>query len=156
MKRCIAIFGMLGALVFAGPTLAQQNYPSKPVEMIVGFPPGGGNDILTRIVAEKLQATLGQNFVVINKPGANGFIAFDAVKRAAPDGYTLLVGPSSGMAVNPAIFAKLPYDPVADFAPVSMVGAFPLFVVVHPDSDAKSFGKKKRIASGVAVGEDRR
>lgn len=140
MKRYLTVMGMLGALLVAGPAAAQQNYPAKPVEMIVGFPPGGGNDVLTRIVAEKLQASLGQPFVVMNKPGANGFIAFDAVKRAAPDGYTLLVGPSSGMTVNPAVYDKLPYDPIADFEPVSMVGGFPLFVVTHPDSPIKTIG----------------
>ena len=96
--------------------------------------------MLTRIVADKLQAALRQPFVVVNRPGADGIIAFDTVKRAAPDGYTLLVGPSSGMTVNPAVYAKLPYDPLADFEPISMVGGFPLFVVVPPDSPLRTLG----------------
>lgn len=132
------MLGALAALLLAGGGYAQTDFPTKPVQLVVGFPPGGGNDVLTRLVAEKLQVALGQPFVVLNKPGANGFIAIEAVKRAAPDGYTLLVGPSSGMTVNPAVYTKLPYDPVKDFAPVSMVGAFPLVAVVHPDSPLKS------------------
>lgn len=138
MRRFSAMLGALAALLLAGGGYAQTDFPTKPVQLVVGFPPGGGNDVLTRLVAEKLQVALGQPFVVLNKPGANGFIAIEAVKRAAPDGYTLLVGPSSGMTVNPAVYTKLPYDPVKDFAPVSMVGAFPLVAVVHPDSPLKS------------------
>lgn len=138
MKSFAVLIGALVALASVGEPLAQTDFPTKPVQMVVGFPPGGGNDVLARMIAEKLQASLGQPFVVMNRPGANGFIAIDAVKRAAPDGYTLLVGPSSGMTVNPAVYAKLPYDPVKDFAPVAMVGAFPLIVVVHSDSPIKS------------------
>src|SRR5690606_24844403 len=105
---------------------------------VVGFPPGGGNDVLARLLGEQLQTEFGQLFVVENKPGANGFIAFEAVKRAEPDGYTLLIGPSSGMTVNPAVYKTLPYDPVADFAPISMIGGFPLIVTVHPDTPYKT------------------
>lgn len=115
------------------PALA-GTYPDRAVRIVVGFPPGGGNDVLARLLAERLQAQLRQPFVVENRPGANGFIAFDTVKRARPDGYTLLIGPSSGMTVNPAVYKKLPYDPIADFAPISMIGGFPLVVVVNPGS----------------------
>lgn len=140
MRRFAVLIGALAAFLSVGEPLAQTDFPTKSVQLVVGFPPGGGNDVLARLIAEKLQAALAQPIVVMNKPGANGFIAIDAVKRAAPDGYTLLVGPSSGMTVNPAVYAKLPYDPVKDFAPVTMVGAFPLIVVVHPESPIKSIG----------------
>ncbi len=138
MKRLLNTLCLCCAGLLALPAAAQSGYPAKPVEIVVGFPPGGGNDVLTRIVADKLQAALRQPFVVVNRPGADGIIAFDTVKRAAPDGYTLLVGPSSGMTVNPAVYAKLPYDPLADFEPITMVGGFPLFVVVPPDSPLRT------------------
>ncbi|MBI2959791.1 MAG: tripartite tricarboxylate transporter substrate binding protein [Betaproteobacteria bacterium] len=125
---------------------AQDQYPSKPVKLVVGFPPGGGNDILARLVGEKLQTALGQPFIVENKPGANGIIAIEQVKRAAADGYMLLVGPSSGMTVNPALYADLPYDPIKDFAPVSMVGLFPLILTVHPSVAAKTTAELIAIA----------
>ena len=141
MKRLLNALCLCCAGLLALPVAAQSGYPAKPVEIVVGFPPGGGNDVLTRIVADKLQAALRQPFVVVNRPGADGIIAFDTVKRAAPDGYTLLVGPSSGMTVNPAVYAKLPYDPLADFEPISMVGGFPLFVVVPPDSPLRTLGE---------------
>lgn len=140
MKRLLNALCLCCAGLLAQPAAAQTVYPTKPVEIVVGFPPGGGNDMLTRIVAEKLQAALRQPFVVVNRPGADGIIAFDTVKRAAPDGYTLLVGPSSGMTVNPTVYAKLPYDPLADFEPITMVGGFPLFVVVPPDSPLRTLG----------------
>lgn len=122
---------LAATLAIAAPALA-AGYPERPVNLIVGFPPGGGNDVLARLVASQLQADLGQPFVVENRPGAQGFIAFSAVKNAAPDGYTLLIGPSSGMTVNPAIYRELPYNAVKDFAPVSLIGEFPLVVTVHP------------------------
>lgn len=113
-------------------------YPEHAVKVIVGFPPGGGNDVLARLLSERLQAAFSQPFVVENRPGANGFIAFDAVKRAAPDGHTLLIGPSSGMTVNPAVYESLPYDPVRDFEPISMIGGFPLIVTVNKGAVYKS------------------
>lgn len=119
------------------PALA-GTYPDRAVRIVVGFPPGGGNDVLARLLAERLQAQLRQPFVVENRPGANGFIAFDTVKRARPDGYTLLIGPSSGMTVNPAVYKTLPYDPIKDFAPVSMIGGFPLIVTVNRDAPYKN------------------
>ncbi|MGE4339348.1 MAG: Bug family tripartite tricarboxylate transporter substrate binding protein, partial [Pigmentiphaga sp.] len=128
---------LAATLAVAAPALA-AGYPERPVNLIVGFPPGGGNDVLARLVASQLQADLGQPFVVENRPGAQGFIAFGAVKNAAPDGYTLLIGPSSGMTVNPAIYRELPYDAVKDFSPVSLIGEFPLVVTVHPTTPYQS------------------
>lgn len=128
-----ACLTLVTTIAVAAPALAAAtDYPQRPVSVVVGFPPGGGNDVLARLLAARLQADLGQPFVVDNRPGAQGFIAFGAVNKAAPDGYTLLIGPSSGMTVNPAIYKQLPYDPLTDFAPVSLIGEFPLVVTVNP------------------------
>lgn len=136
MKPCFPVLtiALLGLLPWSAG--AQGDYPTKPVRMVVGFAPGGGNDILARLMAEQLQKLLGQPFVVENRAGASGMIAIEAVKRADPDGYTLLVGPSSGMAVNPALYSKLSYDPVKDFAPVSLVGDIPMILTVNPSNKA--------------------
>ena len=128
-------FLLLAALASqAGPALAQgaDAYPSKPVRFVVGFPPGGANDILGRLVGAKLQERLGQTFVVENKPGANAIIATEFVAKSPPDGYTLLIGASGAMTFNPGLYDKLPYDPVKDFAPVTMIGSFPLVLTVSP------------------------
>ncbi|MET0868160.1 MAG: tripartite tricarboxylate transporter substrate binding protein [Pseudorhodoplanes sp.] len=121
--------------------IAQESYPSGTVRLIVGFAPGGGNDILARIMAEKLQEAFGKPFIVENRPGASGVIAVDAVKRAAPDGLTLLVGPSSAMTVNPVILKSISYDPVKDFAPIAMVGVFPLIVAANPSLPANTLAE---------------
>lgn len=139
MSKRLLVAALFAAAAFAAnllPALAQ--YPSGPAKLVVGFAPGGGNDILARIVADKLQAHFGKPFVVENRPGANGVIAIDAVKRSTPDGLTLLVGPSSGMTVNPVVLKTIPYDPVKDFEPIALVGSFPLIVVVKADSPIKS------------------
>lgn len=134
------------AAPFAVPAHAQEPYPSRAVRLLIGFAPGGGNDILTRLVAEKLSASLGQSFIVENRPGANGFIAAEQVKRAAPDGYTLLVGPSGTMVISPVLYAHMPFDPVRDFAPVSIVGLFPLVLAVNPSVAARTTGELIELA----------
>jgi len=118
----------------AGSLWAQSPdaYPSKPVRFVVGFPPGGANDILGRLVGAKLQERLGQTFVIENKPVANAIIATEFVAKAPPDGYTLLIGASGAMTFNPGLYDKLPYDPVKDFAPITMIGSFPLVLTVSP------------------------
>ena len=134
--RCaFGLFVAAGLASLSSPTLA-ADYPSQPIRIVVGFPPGGGNDVLARLIAANLQDSMQQPVVVENRPGADGFIAFDAVKRAQPDGYTLLVGPSSGMTVNPVVYAKLPYDPQKDFAPITLIGRFPLVVTINPSFEA--------------------
>lgn len=117
---------------------AAETYPSKPVRFIVGFPPGGANDILGRLVGAKLQERLGQSFVVENKPGANAIIATEFVAKSPADGYTLLIGASGAMTFNPGLYDKLPYDPVKDFAPVTMIGSFPLVLTVSPSIGVSS------------------
>ncbi len=133
------IIGFVAALEF--PCAAQSVYPSQTVKIIVPFPPGGGNDLTARLLAQRLQEELKQSFVVENRPGADGAIAFEAVKRSTPDGHTLLLGQSTGMAVNPAVKSKLPYDPIADFEPISTVGMFPLVLVVNAQSDIRDISQ---------------
>ena len=150
MKRSFPVL-LLGLLVLLPYTAGAQDYPVKPVRMIVGFAPGGGNDILARLMAEQLQKVMHQPFVVENRAGASGMIAIEAVKRADPDGYTLLVGPSSGMAVNPALYTKLPYHPIKDFAPISIVGDIPMILTVNPASKAKTTGEFIALAKQSAL-----
>jgi len=118
------------SLAYLPTAQAQENFPSKPIHIVVGYAAGGGNDIIVRVVAPKMSEGLGQPIIVENKPGAQGIISCEYVARAAPDGYTLLMGPSGPMTMNPAIYSKLPYSPLRDFAPISMIGDFPLILVV--------------------------
>ena len=126
------------AATLAAATALAQSYPSKPIHVVVGFPPGGGNDIIARMVGAKMQEAWGQPVVIDNKPGANSIIAAEFVAKSAPDGYTLLVNATGGMSVNPVLYAKLPYDSLKDFVPISMVGSFPLVLVVNPAVPVKS------------------
>ena len=130
----------LGALILicAATGAWAQTYPSKPIRIVVGFPPGGGNDIIARMVGAKMQENLGQPVVIDNKPGANSIIAAEFVAKSAADGYTLLVNATGGMSVNPVLYAKLPYDSLKDFVPIGMVGSFPLVLVVNPSVPANS------------------
>jgi tripartite-type tricarboxylate transporter receptor subunit TctC len=126
------------ALLCATTAAWSQSYPSKPIRLVVGFPPGGGNDIIARLVGAKMQDNWGQPVVIDNKPGANSIIASEFVAKSAPDGYTLLVNATGGMSVNPLLYAKLPYDPLKDFVPISMVGSFPLVLAVNPSLPVQS------------------
>ncbi len=115
-----------------------QDYPVRPIHLVVPFPPGGGLDTLARIVAPKLQASLGQPVVVENKVGAAGTIGIDSVAKAAPDGYTIAVGSPGNMSVTPALNPNLPYKPLRDLAPISMGVRMPMFLVVNPSLPATS------------------
>jgi tripartite-type tricarboxylate transporter receptor subunit TctC len=123
--------------LFAQLALAQP-YPSKPLRMIVPFPPGGVTDVMSRAVAARLSVELGQPVVVENRAGASGIIGAEAGAKAPADGYTITMGNISTLGVNPATFAKLPYDPIASFAPISMVAIQPLLVAVHPSVAVQS------------------
>src|SRR3954465_2270957 len=114
------------------PALAQETYPSRPIRIVVGYSAGGGNDLVVRVIAPRLGEALGQPVLVDNKPGAQSIIAAELVAKSAPDGYTLLMGPSGPMTINPATYSKLSYSPTRDFAPISMIGSFPLIVAVDP------------------------
>jgi tripartite-type tricarboxylate transporter receptor subunit TctC len=146
MKKLLCVMIAVTAAV-AGAADAQQAYPSKPLRLVVGFPPGGANDILARLVGAKLQEQWGQPVVIDNKPGANAIIATEFVARAAPDGYTLLVGASGAMAFNPGLYSKLPYDPVRDFEPVTMLGSFPLVFAVTPALPAQTVKELVQLVS---------
>jgi tripartite-type tricarboxylate transporter receptor subunit TctC len=124
--RWILIF----LFAMANGALAQSDYPSKPIRIVVGYAAGGGNDIIVRVMQPELSKGLGQPVIVENKPGAQSIIAAETVAKAAPDGYTLLMGPSGPMTINPATYSKLPYDAQRDFAPISLICQFPLIVAV--------------------------
>jgi tripartite-type tricarboxylate transporter receptor subunit TctC len=116
-----------------------QTYPTKNVRIIVGLAPGGTTDVFTRTLAQRLTEAWGQTVIVENRPGASGMIGGEAVAKAAPDGYTLLVSPQTSLAVAPALYGKAPYDTAKDFAPVSLLGSTPLVMIVHPSFAAKTF-----------------
>src|ERR1700722_14212866 len=128
----------LAAITSASAQEDPSKYPTQPIHIIVGFTPGGGNDIIARIVGQKLSESLGQPVVIENKPGGGAIVATEYVAKSAPDGYTLLIGASGAMAINPAVYAKLPYDPVKDFIPITELGSFPLILIVNATSSIKS------------------
>ena len=136
MRRSVIAVALSAGLVFFGAASAQQ-YPTKPIRLMVPFAPGGANDVVARIVAIRLGEALGQPVVVDNRGGAGGTIGADIVAKAPPDGHTLLIA-SMGLAVNAVLYPKLPYDTLKDLTPVTMVGEQPDIVVVHPAVAAKS------------------
>jgi tripartite-type tricarboxylate transporter receptor subunit TctC len=135
MKKLLS--ALVAALAFASPaaTLAQA-FPSKPIRLIVTYPPGGGADLMARLVAPKMGEALGQAVVVENKPGASGQIGAGEVARAAPDGYTIMLDASS-FAVNPSLYSKLPYDPAKAFQPLAVLALYPNMLVVTPSFPPK-------------------
>jgi len=136
----IRFTAFLASLLFAG-AVAAQAYPNRAVKVIVPWTPGQATDIAGRVVAERLQAALGQPFVIENKPGAGGAIGSDAVAKASPDGYTLLAASSGPLSIMPNL-QKTPYDPLNDLAPISLVASTPFALVVHPSfpaNNAKEF-----------------
>ena len=128
----------VAAGVMASAPLLAAEYPARPVTIIVASTPGGGTDIVSRIVGEQLSKQLGQPFVVQNLPGAGSLTGTEVAAKAAPDGYTLQTGLNASMAVNPSLFAHMPYDPIADFAPVGMMAQFPFAIVVSNKFPAHS------------------
>ena len=122
----------------ASSAFAQAAWPAKPIRLVIPFPAGGSTDIVGRLIAEKLSQSLGQPVVVDNRGGAGGTTGSDVVAKAAPDGYTLLMGTSSTHAIAPALYPKLPYDVARDFAPITLLGTATILMVVHPSVPAKS------------------
>lgn len=134
-----AILAILAAsLLAAAPTAIAQAWPNRPVKILVGFPAGQATDVLARLAAQRLSDTTGQQFYVENRPGAAGNIAFEMTARAAPDGYTLLMGSSGTAAINPALYGKLPFDINRDFAHVVMMADVPQMLVVTPALPVKN------------------
>ena len=115
-----------------------QSYPDKPIRMVVGFPPGGGTDVVARILAPRMSELLGQPIVIENRPGATGTVAAGQVAKAPPDGYTIMMGHVSVNAIAPALFSNLSYDVIKDFSPIAIAAAVPHLVVVHPSVKAAS------------------
>jgi len=133
MKHAIAFFVSIAAVAAASiETALAQAYPAKPVRIIVAQAPGAQSDTFTRLLGQKLGESLGQSFVSDPRPGAGGAIGAELAARAAPDGYTLLMGTNSTHGSNPALYAKLPYDPIKDFAPITLTIATPYVLAVHP------------------------
>jgi tripartite-type tricarboxylate transporter receptor subunit TctC len=138
-KRLASVAVLAGFLGLNGAGVARaQDYPSQPVRFVVPFAPGGTTDVLARLVGEKLSASLGQQFVVDNQAGAGGNIGTAQVAKAKPDGYTLLMGTVGTHAINASIYPRLPYDPIKDFAPVTLVATVPNVLVVNPEVPANS------------------
>lgn len=136
MKTIHHIVAFCAAALLAGSCLAQA-WPTRPARMIVPFAPGGPTDVMARILGQKYTESLGQAFVIENRAGAGGNIGMGAAAKAPPDGYTVLVS-SSSYVVNPSLYAKVPYDPYKDFAPVTLAAASPNVLTVHPSVPAKS------------------
>jgi len=138
MKFALGTVIALFAAALAASDAAAQQYPSRPIRLIVPFTPGGTTDIVARVVGNRLAESLGVQVVIENRPGAAGSIGAEVAAKSKPDGYTLFMGHIGTLAVNPALYAKLPYDPIRDFAPISMVTMVPSMLVVHPSLPVKS------------------
>jgi tripartite-type tricarboxylate transporter receptor subunit TctC len=135
MRRVLPAIIALNAL--AAPA-AGPDYPSKPIRVVVTFPPGGPTDVVARIIGQRFTDKWGHTVVIDNRAGGGGIVGTEIVARAAPDGYNLLIGTAGGMSINPALHAKLSYDPFKDFAPVSMLVINPQILVVHPAVQANT------------------
>lgn len=136
MKAALTLIALCGTLVTSTGGLA-QNYPSGPMRIVVPFPPGGGTDMLARVLSQKINESWGQPVIVDNRAGANGTIGAAYVAKTPPDGHTMLLVPS-GFAVNPSVYPNLPFDSLRDLQPVTQLAASPLLVIVHPSLPAKS------------------
>jgi tripartite-type tricarboxylate transporter receptor subunit TctC len=137
---------VIGALCLVSGIASAQDYPSKPVRIVVPYAAGGGTDALARYLAHGLERRLGQPFVIENRPGQGTAIGAAYVARAAPDGYTLLAATSSTLAINPSVYKKLSYDPLTDFAPISLIAAVPFVLVVNPSLPARSVAELVALA----------
>ena len=139
-RQIIAAPALLGAAGLAGTARAQTRYPSKPVTLLIGFPPGGSTDFIGRLLAQKLSDVLGQSVVAENRGGANGLVAANAVAAAPPDGHTLLLT-TMGMTTNPYLYTRTQRDPVKDFTSIAMLSSVPNVVVIQPSIPAKNLNE---------------
>src|SRR2546427_8947183 len=134
--------GVLATVLLVAATLtAAQRFPTKPLHLIVPFPPGGGNDTVARAIAQQLGPDLGQPVVIDNRPGAGGSVGAELAAKAPADGYTLFLAGVGSHAVNPNLHGKLPYDPVKDFAPITLVASAPSVLVVNPAVPARTLAE---------------
>ena len=141
LRRVLAGAAIAVAALALAASVHAQSYPGKPIRMVVGFPPGGGMDLSARVYSAKLQDALNTPIVVENRPGGTGLLAGEHVARSAPDGYTLLVGASGQMTINPVLMAQHPYDTVRDFAAITTLAQFPMVIAVNPSFPAKSLAE---------------
>lgn len=139
-RRTLLALGASVPLTLATRSVRAQAYPNQIIKLIVPFPPGGGTDVLTRLVVEKIKATAGWTFVIDNRPGAGGNIGLDALAKAKNDGYTLAMGQTSNLAINPTLYSKIPYDALKDFTPVTTVATQPVMLVVRQSSPFRTLG----------------
>jgi tripartite-type tricarboxylate transporter receptor subunit TctC len=140
-RAACAALGLALASAFAVPAFAQAAWPAKPIKLVVPFPAGGGTDIIGRELAQKLAANTGWTVIIDNKPGSGGNLGVDAAAKSAADGYTVVLGQTSNLAINPTLYPKLPYDPVKDLSPVSLVASAPMAIVVAADSPYKTLAE---------------
>ena len=145
---CAAFLGFAAAAAPTGAALAQAAYPSKPIRLIVPFPPGGGTDMIARTVAQKLTDQNKWNVIVDNRPGAGGNLGVDAAAKSPADGYTLVMGQTSNLAINPTLYPKLPYDPIKDLVPVALVSSSPIVMAAPANSPFKSYADVVAAAKG--------
>jgi tripartite-type tricarboxylate transporter receptor subunit TctC len=138
MKRFAGIAAAVATVLLTAAAAQAQNYPSKPIRIIVPFAPGGTSDILARAIGPHITTAWGQPVIVENRTGANGNVGADYVTKSAPDGYTMLLSDVGALAINPSVYANMPYDPVKDFAPVVMVSYSPHVLAVHPSVPVNS------------------
>ena len=148
LVAAVSVHLFLALLIVGDAARANETYPSKPVRAIVPFSAGGGVDIAARLVGQKLAERWGQRLVVDNRPGANGNIGAEIAARSAPDGYTLLFGSAGTLAINPSLYAKLPFDPIKDFIPVVMVTPTFYVVVTHPSVPANNVRELIKLGKG--------
>jgi tripartite-type tricarboxylate transporter receptor subunit TctC len=136
-RRAFTAIAAALAVLAAAPAIAQE-YPNKPIKLVVPFPPAGGTDVLSRAISYAIQNNTKWTIVVDNKPGAGGNIGLDSAAKSAPDGYTIAMGQTANLAVNPALYSKMPFDPLKDFAPIALISSQPLILVVNTASPYKT------------------
>ena len=145
-RRILSALAMLAACAVLPAVAQAQSYPSKPVRLLVGFPPGGSTDLLARTLAPKLSQALGQPVIIENRPGAGGNIAGEITAKSLPDGYTLFLTTVASHAINPHLYSKMPYDPVKDFTPVTLAASYPLLLVAYPGAGVGSVAELLKLA----------
>ncbi len=136
--RCTWVVAACIMAAVAGPVAWAQDYPTKPINIVVPFPPGGSNDVLARILGQKMSESFGQPVIIVNKPGGAGNIATDFVAKAEGDGYTIAIAPNQTVSVNPGLYSKLPFDVIRDLQGISMLGSVPMVLVVSSKVPANS------------------
>ena len=148
LRRILSCFAIAAWLLGAMPAIRAADYPTRPITLVVAFTPGGASDVLARILGRKLEQILGQPIVIDNRPGAGGNVAAEAVAHSAPDGYTLFTGNNAILATNAALYKKINFDPVADFAPIGLIGSQANILVVNPALPVTVDGRADRARQG--------